>query len=96
MDQENVYTEQSGRTFKEEIRVSGEQLLETVKKLVHEANIRRITIKNERGDTFMEIPLSVASVGMLLAPVAAALGALAALVTNCTIVVEKQAAGPAL
>ncbi len=87
---QNSHRAHDERTFEEEIKVSGEQLVETVKKLVHEANIRRITIKNETGETIMEIPLSVASVGALLVPVIAALGAVAALVTNCTIVVEKR------
>jgi hypothetical protein len=78
------------RTFEEEIKVTGQQLVDTVKKLVHEANVRHIIIKNEKGDTIFEIPVSIASVGALLAPILAALGALAALVTNCTIVVVKE------
>jgi hypothetical protein len=77
------------QTFKEEIKVTGGQLVETVKKLAHEANIRRIIIKNEKGEVLMEIPMSVAGIGALLLPVVAALGALAALVSNCTIVVVK-------
>lgn len=76
--------------FEEEIKVTGQQLVETVKKLVHEANVRHIIIKNEKGDRLLEIPVTVASVGALLAPVLAALGALAALVTHCTIVVVKD------
>ncbi len=78
------------KTFTEEIKVSGAQLVETVKKLLHEANIRRIIIKNEKGESLLEIPVTIASVGALLLPVAAALGALAALVTHCTIVVVKE------
>lgn len=78
------------KTFTEEIKVTGSQLVETVKKLLHEANIRRIIIKNEKGESLLEIPVTLASVGALLVPVAAALGALAALVTHCTIVVEKK------
>ncbi|MFA5134637.1 MAG: DUF4342 domain-containing protein [Patescibacteria group bacterium] len=77
------------KTFKEELKVSGEQLVETVKKLIREANVRRLNIKNERGDTIMEIPVTVASVGAILLPVLAALGALAALVTDCRIEIEK-------
>jgi hypothetical protein len=68
------------RTFEEEIKVTGQQLVDTVKKLVHEANVRHIIIKNEKGDTIFEIPVSIASVGALLAPILAALGALAALI----------------
>ena len=77
------------QTFKEEIKVSGQQLVETVKKLVHEANIRKITIKNEKGEILFDLPMTAASIGVLLLPVVAALGAVAALVTNCTIEVEK-------
>ncbi len=78
------------KTFTEEIKVTGSQLVETVKKLLHEANVRKIIIKNEKGESLLEIPVTLASVGALLLPVAAALGALAALVTHCTIVVEKK------
>jgi len=78
------------KTFTEEIKVTGSQLVETVKKLLHEGNIRRVIIKNEKGESLLEIPVTLASVGALLIPVAPALGALAALVTHCTIVVEKK------
>jgi hypothetical protein len=76
-------------TFKEEIKVTGQQLVETVKKLIHEGNVRRLIIKNEKGETFIEIPVTVATVGILLLPVVAALGAIAALATSCTIEVLK-------
>lgn len=79
------------KTFKEEIKVSGDQLVQTVKKLAHEANIRRLIIKNEEGKTLLEIPLSFGAVGAILLPTIAALGALAALVTNCTIEIHKAA-----
>jgi len=78
------------KTFTEEIEVSGTQLVETVKKLLHEANIRRLIIKNEKGDSLLEIPVSVASVGAILLPIVAAIAAVAALVTKCTIVVVKK------
>ena len=78
------------KTFTEEIKVSGQQLVETVKKLVHEANVRHLIIKNEKGEKLIEVPVSVAGVGALLLPVLAAIGAIAALVTNCTIVVVKE------
>jgi hypothetical protein len=74
----------------EEFKVSGEELLKKIKELVHEGNIRRIVIKNKDGGTFMEIPLSVGVVGMLLAPTLAAVGAIAALVGEATLVVEKS------
>jgi len=74
---------------KEEFTISGEKLLSTVKKLVREGNIRRITIKNKEGKTLIEIPLTFGVVGALFLPTLAAIGAIAALVTECTIVVEK-------
>jgi hypothetical protein len=73
----------------EEYVVSGDSLVAKVKELVHESNIRRITIKNEEGKTLIEIPLTLGVVGIVLLPVWAAIGAIAALVTDCTIVVEK-------
>ena len=78
------------KTFEEEIKVTGQQLVDTVKKLIHEANVRHLIIKNEKGEKLIEVPVSVAGVGALLLPVLAALGAIAALVTNCTIVVVKE------
>ena len=73
----------------EEFRVSGEELLGRIKGLVHEGNIRRIVIKNKDGGTVMEIPLTIGVVGALLVPTLAAVGAIAALVTEATVVVEK-------
>ncbi len=73
----------------EEFEVAGEQLVTTVKRLVHEGNVRRIIVKNEEGQTFLEIPLTVGVVGAMLIPLWAALGALAALVSGFRIVVEK-------
>ena len=73
----------------EEYKVTGEKLLARVKELVHEGNIRRIIIKNDEGKTLIEIPLTLGVVGALLLPVWAAVGAVAALVADCTIVVEK-------
>jgi hypothetical protein len=80
-------TEKEVRT--EEYQVNGEALVAKVKELVHEGNIRRITIKDEEGKTLIEVPLTLGVVGAVLLPVWAAIGAIAALVTNCTIVVEK-------
>lgn len=73
----------------EEFEVTGDQVVETVKRLAHEGNIRRITIKDTDGRSLIEIPLTLGVVGAVLLPVWAAIGALAALVTRCTIVVEK-------
>ena len=76
----------------EKFTVSGSQLVEKVKQLIHEGNIRRVRLLHE-GKTIIEIPLSIgapaAAVGILAVPVLAALGAFAALVTECTIEVEK-------
>jgi hypothetical protein len=73
----------------EEFEVNGDRVVETVKRLVHEGNIRRITIKDHDGRSLLEIPLTLGLVGAALLPIWAALGALAALVTSCRIVVEK-------
>ncbi|KWX84071.1 hypothetical protein AXF24_13215, partial [Streptococcus pneumoniae] len=62
----------------------------TVKKIIEEGNARRVIIKNEKGDTLIEFPLTIGAVGFLLAPILAAAGAIAALVAKCTIVVEKK------
>jgi len=75
----------------EEYQVDGDDLLHKVKELVHEGNIRRIIIKNEDGKRLIEIPLTLGVVGIALLPVWAAIGAVAALVADCTIVVEKVA-----
>ncbi|MGH7475279.1 MAG: DUF4342 domain-containing protein [Longimicrobiales bacterium] len=75
---------------REEYRVKGEQLLSKVKELLHEGNIRRVIIKNDDGRTLIEIPLTIGVAAAVLVPVWAALGAVAALVTNCSIVVERD------
>ncbi|MFH0852645.1 MAG: DUF4342 domain-containing protein [bacterium] len=75
---------------KKEFKVSGAKLLERVKQLVHEGNIRRIVIKNEEGKILIEVPLTVGVAGVLLLPVWAAIGTIAALVAKLTIVVEKD------
>jgi len=80
-------------TGSEKFTVSGSQLVEKVKQLIHEGNIRKVRLLHE-GRTVIEIPLSIgapaAAIGILAAPVLAALGAFAALVTECTIEVEKM------
>jgi hypothetical protein len=74
----------------EEYKVSGDQIVKKIKQLIKEGNARRIMIKNDKGDTVLEIPVTIGAVGAIFAPVLAAVGALAALMTNCTIVVEKK------
>ncbi len=75
---------------KGEFRVRGEDLLKKIKDLVHEGNVRKIIIKDEHGKTYLEIPLTVGVVGVLLAPVWAAIGALAAMAGNFTIQIVKR------
>jgi hypothetical protein len=77
-------------TFFEEVRVLGNELVDKVKALIHEGNVRRIIIKDEQGHTFVEIPVTVAAVGAAFAPILAAVGALAAMAAKFTIVVEKS------
>lgn len=74
----------------EEFSVSGEELLGKVKALINEGNIRRLIIKDEHGKVLVEFPLTIGVVGAILAPIFAAVGAIAALVTKCTIVVERR------
>src|SRR6266571_2398232 len=89
---------EQGRDFREELPVLGEQLLSRVRELLHEGNVRRIIIKQE-GHTVLEIPLTIGVVGVLIAPLLAAVGAIGAAVTNCTIEVVRteppaQTGGP--
>lgn len=79
----------------EEFQITGHQLLGSMKDLFHEGNIRRISIRNSNGITLLEIPLVVGLAGAVLVPVWAAVGALAALVAKCTLVVERVDAGEA-
>jgi len=72
-----------------EFRVRGDNLVSRIKEILHEGNVRRIIIKTEEGRTLLEIPLTIGVVGAVLAPVWAALGALAALAADLRIVVEK-------
>jgi hypothetical protein len=74
----------------EDFKVSGEELLKKVKQLIKEGNIRRIIIKNKAGKTIIEIPLSIGVVGAAIAPMLAAVAAIAALVTECTITVVRR------
>ena len=74
----------------EEFKVSGEEIVAKVKQLIKEGNARRIIIKNNKGEVMLEVPLTIGAVGAVVAPVLAAVGALAALMTQCTIVVEKK------
>jgi len=77
------------KTRTEEFKLNGDEILNKIKELLHQGNIRRIILKDESGKTFMEIPLTVGVVGAIVVPVWAAIGAVAALVSRLTIVVEK-------
>jgi hypothetical protein len=83
-----MQAETPGRT--EEFRISGDELLAKVKEIIREGNVRRLMIKNSDGMTLIEVPLTVGLIGAALLPVLAAVGAIAALATDCTIVVERR------
>jgi hypothetical protein len=82
MSEEKVWTE--------EFEVSGELLVAKIKELVNEGNVRRIIIKNEEGKTLIDVPLTLGVVGALIAPQLAAIGAIAAMVSKGSIIVEKE------
>jgi hypothetical protein len=73
----------------EELKVTGENLLKTIRELIAEGNYRRISIRNEQGHTLLEIPLTLGLVGALLLPVWAAIGAMAAMASGFSIIVER-------
>ena len=77
-----------GRVY-EEIKVHAQDLVEKVKMLIHEGNVRRVIIKDDHGNTFMEIPLSIATLGVIAVPVLAAVGAIAGALSHFTVVVER-------
>ena len=84
-------TGSAGTTGKtEEHKVSGEGLVGRVKELIHQGNIRRIIVKNDKGQTLLEIPLTFGLVGAALMPVLVAVGSIAALAAEYTLVVEKK------
>jgi len=78
------------KIVKEEFSVSSDNLIEKVKELLHEGNVTRIIVKDEKGAVLLEIPATVGVIGVVLAPWLAALGVIAALVINCKIVVERR------
>ena len=79
-----------GEVVREEFSVSADNLVKRVKELLHEGNVRRISIKDEEGKILLEMPVTVGVVGVILAPWLAALGAIAALATRCTLTVERK------
>ena len=83
-----MITKTEPKTIREELRVTGENLLTTVKKLIHEGNVRRIIVKQGE-HTIVELPLAVGVISVALTPMLAAVGAISALMADCTIVVER-------
>jgi hypothetical protein len=81
--------EDKGKDRREEFKLDGGKVVDKIKELIHEGNIRRIILKNEEGRTLIEIPLTLGVVGAAFLPVLAAVGAIAALAASMTIVVEK-------
>jgi hypothetical protein len=77
------------RVTMEEFKVLGKELVDKVQEIIHEGNVRRIIIRDDHGHTFMEIPLTVAAIGVVIAPVLAAVGAIAAHMAHFTLVVER-------
>lgn len=78
------------KVVREEFSVSADNLIEKVKELLHEGNVTRIIVKDEKGKTLLEIPATIGVIGVVLAPWLAALGVIAALATNCKMVVERR------
>jgi Domain of unknown function (DUF4342) len=74
----------------EEFKVQARELVEKVRQLIHEGNVQRLIIKDEHGHTFVEIPVTVAALGIIVAPVLAGVGAIAALAAKFTIGVERR------
>ncbi len=78
------------KTAYQEFKVDGQGLVTKIKELIKEGNVRRIIIKNEKGQSLLEIPVTLAVVGTALAPILAAVGTIAALIGKCSIVVERR------
>ena len=82
--------ESKEQSNQESFKVSGDDLLARIKEIIKEGNARKVIIKNEKEVTIMEFPLTIGAIGIVLAPLFAAIGAIAALATDCTIIVEKR------
>ena len=78
----------------EDMKVDGEELLAKVRDLIHEGNVRRVIIKNGEGTILIEIPLTLGVAGAVILPTLAAVGAIAAIVTDCSITVERRVEAP--
>ena len=82
--------EYAGKSIVEEFEVKSDELVKRIKDIIHEGNVTKIVVENERGETLLEMPATVGVVGALLAPWLAALGAIAAIATRCRIKVERR------
>ena len=89
LTQTDTNTNPEQKSYTEELQVMGEQLLSKVKELLHEGNVRRIIIKQE-GRTIMEFPLTIGVVGVVAAPILVAIGAISALIAQCSIEVVRS------
>jgi hypothetical protein len=76
--------------FKEEFKVKSEEIVEKIKELIHEGNVRRLIIKDEDGKVYLEIPVTIGVIGAIFAPILAAVGAIAAMVANLKIEVIRE------
>ena len=94
LSDDSNYCKNCGASIKgfktEEFTVSSDDLVKTVKKLLHEGNVRRIIIKDEKGKILLDLPVTVGLIGAVIAPWLAALGVIGAIATKCTIVVERR------
>lgn len=86
----NLIMTKEQQTHKEEFKLNGEELLKKVKQLIHEGNVRRIIIKDKDDKTLAEFPVTIGAIAAVFAPLLAAVGAIAALVSECTLVVERR------
>lgn len=86
--------EETKKKIEETFKVTGDNLLKKVQELIKEGNVRRITIKDKNGKSLVEFPLTIGVVGAVIAPVLAAIGAIAALIGECTISVEREVKNP--
>ena len=80
---------EKARDYRSKFKVTGDKVVATIRELIHEGTIRHVVIKNSDGRTLIEFPVSIGVAGAVLLPVWAAVGAIAALVTECTIEVER-------
>jgi uncharacterized OB-fold protein len=90
-----AYCHRCGRSVKEgkteTFTLDSDELVQKLKELVHEGNVRRIIVRDEKGNLLFDLPVTVGVVGLVLAPLLAAAGAIAAVATKCTVTIERKA-----